>query len=924
MFKRILTTALILTLMLSVFCAVPAHADQSTVIHSGDWAYGVKDDGTAIVYQYKGTETDLTVPDEIDGHRVSELSCPFDRVAETLVSVTLPDGLDRIDAGAFSGCAKLQSVSIPQTVTVIDRSAFNGCASLSGIALPESVSEIWPYAFSGCTSLEGIALPRGLTYLGAHAFDGCTSLKSIVLPDGLSTIESYTFNNCESLEEVTLGKQITWIKTRAFFCCLSLKEIFVPSTVTEIEYAALGYYEADHYDRTYDLVIKTPAGSSAEDYAGRNRLRVVTMGEDTPIDTSKPEGGRFIRLSDTDVFEVSKGEEFTLAFYTVGLNPVGWVWGSMPFDRQVFKATDGALYVPEGKEESLMKGDFNVYTNMVSFDLEADDSDFSLYEPFCLRYPIMEGLEVDAYVQPIFTVTLKVIAGPGEYDIRSDVLAARDINGKLLADCDKGYQSKYFAYGVVRVTDDFAFPAAPPEAEGLRGDADADGAVTILDATRIQRRLAGLIDDSGLDMQAADADLDGSVTILDATRIQRVLVNLCDMDGNTPDEPVIPEQPDYPQITKIESSNAGTVIKWDAFDGAEAYRVYWKSGGSSWKKLGDTASTSFTHTDAPYDTQCIYTVRSISKDGEPVSDYDHTGYANTRLRTPALKSAKLLDGYIGVSWDKVAGASAYRIYIKGGQYTSWTGIYDTDINYVDVDAAYAGLESGTKYTFTVRCVDQVLGGRLLSGHDTAGVSAVYYDTPFIYGIVNTGEGIELYWTEVEGVSKYRVFRWDGSGWKKLTDFSGTNLLISGLNRGEYYRFTVRGLDGSGNFLTPYDSFGRMIERDPSAPNEGYSAKQIVKNLENAASELGFCADITVEVSAEESFAVPLDGTGYYANTNRMEELVTQKSVAAMKDFVAMLRRSGDQPSDYCFTIEAEPDEYDELWFYLVAARRLDA
>ena len=75
-------------------------------------------------------------------------------------------------------------------------------------------------------------------------------------------------------------------------------------------------------------------------------------------------------------------------------------------------------------------------------------------------------------------------------------------------------------------------PDYTPASSGIRGDSDRDGSVTILDATRIQRYVAELIDSDGLDMTAADADSDGDVTILDATRIQRVLADLCDMDGN--------------------------------------------------------------------------------------------------------------------------------------------------------------------------------------------------------------------------------------------------------------------------------------------------------------------------------------------------------------------------------------------------------
>ena len=72
-------------------------------------------------------------------------------------------------------------------------------------------------------------------------------------------------------------------------------------------------------------------------------------------------------------------------------------------------------------------------------------------------------------------------------------------------------------------TEHIAAPAQP-----LRGDADLDGEVTILDATRIQRFLADLVTENDIDKGNADADRDGEVTILDATRIQRYLADLVD------------------------------------------------------------------------------------------------------------------------------------------------------------------------------------------------------------------------------------------------------------------------------------------------------------------------------------------------------------------------------------------------------------
>ena len=60
----------------------------------------------------------------------------------------------------------------------------------------------------------------------------------------------------------------------------------------------------------------------------------------------------------------------------------------------------------------------------------------------------------------------------------------------------------------------------------LLGDADGDGQITVMDATRIQRWLASLATDYEINRVNADADRDGNVTILDATRIQRLLANM--------------------------------------------------------------------------------------------------------------------------------------------------------------------------------------------------------------------------------------------------------------------------------------------------------------------------------------------------------------------------------------------------------------
>ena len=85
----------------------------------------------------------------------------------------------------------------------------------------------------------------------------------------------------------------------------------------------------------------------------------------------------------------------------------------------------------------------------------------------------------------------------------------------------------------------------------IRGDANGDGHVTIMDATVIQRRLAEIPTPS-FDERAADVDGDG-LNITDATQIQRYLAEFDNIyhinETVTIPDPTTP-QPTTPQPTR--------------------------------------------------------------------------------------------------------------------------------------------------------------------------------------------------------------------------------------------------------------------------------------------------------------------------------------------------------------------------------------
>ena len=159
----------------------------------GDFEYSLNDDNTCTITKYNGSASDLTIPSEIQGHKVigiSECGASPDYMLDSY--------------GAFENCKSLTSVTIPDGVTGIGESAFCNCTSLTSITISDSVKGIGNWAFCGCTNLTDIKIPGSVTWISNWAFIGCTSLTSITISDSVTWIGERAFYNCTSLENIDI------------------------------------------------------------------------------------------------------------------------------------------------------------------------------------------------------------------------------------------------------------------------------------------------------------------------------------------------------------------------------------------------------------------------------------------------------------------------------------------------------------------------------------------------------------------------------------------------------------------------------------------------------------------------------------------------------------------------------------------------
>ena len=256
-----------------------------------------------------------------------------------------------------------------------------------------------------------------------------------------------------------------------------------------------------------------------------------------------------------------------------------------------------------------------------------------------------------------------------------------------------------------------------------------------------------------------------------------------------------------PKISKAESVYGGVKLTWNKVNGAAKYRVYYK-GRKGWTRMVDTTSTSYIDKDVSSGRNYTYTVRCISADGKSfTSGYDSKGKSVKYIAAPEISKLENVNGGVKITWNKVSGATKYRVYYKGSK--GWTKMVDTtSTSYTDKDVS-----SGRNYTYTVRCISDD-GKSFESGFNPKGSSIRYNQAPKILETNVVNGGIKVIW-ETENNTNYRLYcKTEGKGWTKVCDSKTGVVTHKNLQPNKTYTYTVRAISSDAKkYLSGYDPVG---------------------------------------------------------------------------------------------------------------------
>lgn len=213
--------------------------------------YHVTDEGTVeiVAYTDSSSRTEVTIPDEIDGHPVTAINNFSLFNTDTLKKITIGKNVKEIGDWALTNNKSMQEFVVsPEneyyvavdgvlftkdkkilvcypTAKNINVDRYGQTTDTTTYAIPEGTERIENRAFYRCGYLTDVTLPASLKEIGEMSFHRCEKMNNVVFPEGFGSIAKDAFTYCYGLTDIVFPTTLKSIGTYAFSFCENVKHI---------------------------------------------------------------------------------------------------------------------------------------------------------------------------------------------------------------------------------------------------------------------------------------------------------------------------------------------------------------------------------------------------------------------------------------------------------------------------------------------------------------------------------------------------------------------------------------------------------------------------------------------------------------------------------------------------------------------------
>ena len=229
----------------------------------------------------------------------------------------------------------------------------------------------------------------------------------------------------------------------------------------------------------------------------------------------------------------------------------------------------------------------------------------------------------------------------------------------------------------------------------------------------------------------------------------------------------------------------GIKITWSPLYGADGYKIY-RSTGALAGSVDGSETTGFVDANVSNNVKYQYYVVGVVGDSE--SNKSALTTAITYLKAPEKFTVEPTSGGLTVSWNKLDGASKYRLFYKTASASSWKS---TDLT--SVSKTFTGLTEGETYEYKVCAVN----GASVLGSESSVKKYVYLKETTVK-LANSVKGVKVSYSKVTGASGYKILRKASgeSSWVTLDTVSSLTFYDTKATSGKKYTYRVAAVSGS--------------------------------------------------------------------------------------------------------------------------------
>lgn len=310
--------------------------------------------------------------------------------------------------------------------------------------------------------------------------------------------------------------------------------------------------------------------------------------------------------------------------------------------------------------------------------------------------------------------------------------------------------------------------------------------------------------------------------------------------------------PSNPNLTSVTSVEYNAIeLKWDKVDGANGYKIYRKlPSDKNYKELITLYEQTDKYTDQTVTcgTTYQYIIKSFRYENGKTYTSGNNSAVSCKAVPPVVKVKVASTGYnsLKVSWEKVNGATGYRIYFKKDNAKKWSTLATFE-NGSLTSCEHRKLTTGVNYTYTVRAYYKDGSKNIWGDFNQTGVTKKpVTSAPKLVSVTSsTATNVTVKWDSVSGANGYKVMRKaDGSKtWSTIGTTNSKKLSYTDkkVTCGVKYHYTVRAYRNVSKkpVLGSYNSNGLEIMTIPDRPvvmvtSSNYNKLNVSWNRSNGA------------------------------------------------------------------------------------------